>query len=411
MKLLKRTYLYASLWLIPVFVIGSIFSFYIIKYVIYEETDEHLTYEMDRLVAYHDAFNDLPEYHKVDDIITGLKLDKPLFKDTLILEPRDNEMIPHRELHFSVYNNGQYYTLVLRQILPGNDDIIEGSLLMVSGLLMFISLVLVLMLTFISEKVWSPFYKTLRTLSKYKITDPIPSLRRSNIDEFNTLNTTIEELLKKITDDYKRTKEFNENASHELQTHLSIIRLNADKLLSETEHTTNQTEYIQHIIQASAKLANTQTSLLLLSKIGNLEYQKNIEVNLAMVITDALPIFTEAMDLRNITLYRKLEDCPLNIDKGLSEILVNNLLKNAIKHNIQDGQISIELGPKQLIVENTGFKQSEDTANLFERYSTGSMGDIGLGLAIVKQICDIYKYKISYTVEESTHQIQIFFSR
>lgn len=411
MKLLKRTYLNASLWLIPILIIGSIFSFYVIKYIIYEETDEHLTYEMERLVAYHAIFNDLPQYHKVDDIIEGLRLEQPLFKDTLILEPRDNEMIPHRELLFSVNNNGQYYTLVLRQLLPGNDDIFEGTLLMVSGLLVFISLVLVSMLTFLSGKVWSPFYRTLRTLSRYRITDPVPTFRPSKIDEFNTLNSTIEELLNKITDDYKRTKEFNENASHELQTHLAVIRLNAEKLLSETDHTANQSEYIQHIIQASAKLASTQKSLLLLRKIGNLEYKKNIEVNLSEIVADALPIFNEAMELRNISVTHQLNDCFLHMDKGLAEILVNNLLKNAVKHNTQDGHIAIALDQKMLRIENTGLQLHEETANLFERFTTGSLGDIGLGLAIVKQICDIYKFKISYTAEGNRHLIQIFFFR
>ncbi len=80
MRLIKRTYLTTFTWLIPILLIGSIFSFFMIKYIVYEETDEHLTYEMERLVEYHSNYGDLPEYHRVTDIIEGLRFDEPVFK-------------------------------------------------------------------------------------------------------------------------------------------------------------------------------------------------------------------------------------------------------------------------------------------------------------------------------------------
>lgn len=180
--MIKRTYLETFLWLIPVLLIGSVFSFYMIKYIVYEETDEHLTYEMERLVEYHSRFNDLPEFHKVAGIIENLRLAEPQFRDTLIIELQDNEMIPYRELLFSINHDGQYFTIVLRHLLPGNDDIIEGTLLMMLGLFFLISLFLFLMVNFISGKLWSPFYKTLGILTKHRITEPVPVFPKSEID-------------------------------------------------------------------------------------------------------------------------------------------------------------------------------------------------------------------------------------
>lgn len=409
MKLIKRTYLHTFIWLIPALLISSIFCFSVIKYIIYEETDEFLTYEMDRLVVFHTMYNDLPEFHKVAGIIEDLSFVEPLFRDTLILETHDNEMIPHRQLFFSIKHDGKDFTIVLRQLLPGNDDILEGTMIMMAGLLFLISLLLFLIVNIISGKLWSPFNRTLNTLTKYKITEPVPVFLRSEIDEFNFLNTTIEELLKKIANDYQRTKEFNENASHELQTHLTIIRLNAEKLLNINPKENNKPEHLQSIINASTKLSMAQKSLLLLSKIGNLEYKNNTNLNLVDVTNQSLSLFQEAIMLRNISVNKLIDNCVLFMDAGLAEIMVNNLLKNAVKHNIQDGYILINLTPGSLIVENTGRTFKGNPKTLFERFAIGTSGNLGLGLAIVKQICEVYNYAISYDVDNNIHKIHISF--
>ncbi len=97
------------------------------------------------------------------------------------------------------------------------------------------------------------------------------------------------------------------------------------------------------------------------------------------------------------------------MDAGLAEIMINNLLKNAVKHNVQDGYISIYLNQNSLIVENSGTPFQDNPKILFERFTIGTSGNLGLGLAIVKQICEVYNYTISYDVDGNVHKIQISF--
>ena len=47
MKLITKTYLLSIAWMLPLVVVGSIFGFFVIKYILYEEADEFLTYEME----------------------------------------------------------------------------------------------------------------------------------------------------------------------------------------------------------------------------------------------------------------------------------------------------------------------------------------------------------------------------
>lgn len=411
MKLIKRTYIQTSFWLIPVIVIGSIYCFYMIKYIYYEETDEFLTYEMERLIEYYAENKDLPQYHKVSHIYEDVKLDSPIFKDTLILEPLDNEMVPYRELYFTINHNGKYFTILLMQLMPGNDDIFEGTLLIVIGFLLLISLILYLMVNQISGKIWQPFYNTLNILTRYRITEPLPALPKSGIDEFNTLNETIKSLLHKIANDYTRTKEFNENASHELQTHLAMIRANTEKLLNSEDQETTSSLQLQAILNATIKLSKAQKSLMLLSKIGNLEYNNQINTNLAEVLHQSITLFQEAIEIRNLQLKKDIHDNIVLIDPGLAEILVNNLLKNAVKHNIEGGYISITLNNRFLAIENTGEPYAGNPENLLERFTIGTKGNLGIGLAIVKQICDLYQFNIKYVINKNIHHFEISFRR
>lgn len=409
MKLIKRTYTYTAKWMLPVIIIGSVFCFYMIEYISYEETDEFLTYEMQRLIGYHEAHNDLPEFHQVANILPDVRFEKPMFKDTLMLEPGDNEMVPYRELYFTISHNGSDQTLVLRHLLIGRDDIAEGTLLIILGLMFLITVFLYIMVNSIAGKIWNPFYQTLDKLVKFKISGPLPEFPATAIDEFQSLNTTLDTLLKKIADDYRHNKEFSENASHELQTHLAIIRANTEKLLNSPD-TSLEVEELQKIYTASTKLSQVQKSLSLLSKINNREYSNPVKVDFRNTVEQALDIFTEAITIRGINVDKQLRACTLTMDAGLAEILVNNLVKNAVKHNIQNGTIRIILSPVEVTIENSGLPFNGNADMLLERFAKGKNGNIGIGLAIVKQICELYNFRISYTIsEQAEHKISISF--
>lgn len=406
MKLLTKTNRLSFIWIIPVIIIGSSFCYYMIQYIVYEEADEYLKYEMNRIVAYYNEFEDLPDNHSVVTIIDDLKYDKPKFKDTLILETEDNEMVPYRELYFTIQHKGIYKTILLRHLLVGNDDIFEGTIFIIIGLILLITSAFLFMTNYTSQKVWKPFYDTLHKIVGYKTNDSIPNFEKTSIDEFNSLNQTLENLLNKIQSDFKRTKEFNENASHELQTHLSVIRANSELLLNDADFKNHQ--IIEKIFQTTLKLSRTQSSLLLLSKIGNQEFSNQDRVNFKESIDSSLALFMELIHIRKINLELSLKDCFTIIDSGLAEILINNLIKNAVKHNIEGGFISISTTTNTICIENSGNYYTQFPNQLMERFQTGYQGNMGIGLAIVKQICDLYNFKIFYNISENNvHRFEI----
>ena len=74
------------------------------------------------------------------------------------------------------------------------------------------------------------------------------------------------------------------------------------------------------------------------------------------------------------------------MNKELSEVLVGNLIRNAIMHSQRGDTIELKLNRQSLRVCNPG-KAALDGARIFERfYKSDQSTGKGLGLAIVKKI-------------------------
>lgn len=414
MKLLQRTYISTAIWFIPVMIIGGIYMFFMIKYISDGEVNEFLIYEMERLEKFNQMNNDLPEYQMVADIIPGKLVDQPTFRDTLILETGDMEMAPYRELLFTMDYNDETYTIVLRHLLLGRPDIAEGTLLIMIGLLVLIYLMMFLAVNRVAGKHWKPFYVTLATLSKYNPEKPVTPLPDTNIEEFNFLNSSINRLCKRIQSDFRNMKEYNENASHELQTHLAVIKGASENVLSSMNEDADLQlkEQLGRIHSATTQLSYIQRSLLLLSRIGNHEFNDVERVNVKEIAEALISNFEEMMVLRDIKPIIEMEDKIVLSDMGLMKIMINNLLKNAVKYNMQNGFLKIKLDQEKLVISNPGETEKRDSREMVSRYTRGEKGNLGIGLAIVNQICDINGFLFRYhIVEKNIHQVEVFFQK
>jgi len=101
----------------------------------------------------------------------------------------------------------------------------------------------------------------------------------------------------------------------------------------------------------------------------------------------------------------------LNANSSLIEILINNLVSNAILHNLPGGWVRIRLSPQELSIENTGPSIEGDTARLFERFTKGQEQSrtTGLGLSLVKRICAIYQFDVQYHYAQGIHRVTVSF--
>ncbi len=207
-------------------------------------------------------------------------------------------------------------------------------------------------------------------------------------------------------------KEFSENASHELQTPLSIIKVKIESMMQNEKIEGEQLEKIQSIYRMINRLTSLNRSLTLLSKLGSIEYEKKEKIFLNEFISKKIDEFSEIAEAKQVSIITGF-NCNkyLEMNPDLLEILFSNLLSNAIRYNIENGTIRIDLYDDRLVINNTGRALPEEPQKMFDRFVKGEQSDesSGLGLTIVKQICDRNNFGILYSTENSFHIIRITF--
>jgi signal transduction histidine kinase len=84
-----------------------------------------------------------------------------------------------------------------------------------------------------------------------------------------------------------------------------------------------------------------------------------------------------------------------------------------LKHNIEDGWVSVDLDAEKLVISNTGHTHAFNPNDLFKRFRKGDVsGDSsGLGLSIVSKIASLYNMDIEYTLEGNIHTLRLAFNK
>ena len=333
-------------------------------------------------------------------------------RDTLVWHDRLQQEEPN--LKMVAYRNvqGNSYRISTYGQLIESDDITEA----ISKILLWIlgmQVIGAIGVGFIvSNRLFKPFRETLGRIKDFTLQDKEPiKAEQTNVKEFDDLNKFVEQMTRKAVSDYINLKEFAENASHELQTPLSIVKGKLE-LLTETDLSPEQYKYVEDSQRSIKKLSRLSESLALLTKIENHEFVKTEKVNLTKLIKESTNSFEEFIKLNGLDVDADLkENVSIIMHPVLADILWTNLFQNAIKHNTEGGRIQIELTSQKLIIANTGNEPNVETDELFGRFkkaeTDNNTGSIGLGLSIIKRIVDQNNYSISYVFDDGWHTITI----
>lgn len=291
-------------------------------------------------------------------------------------------------------------------------DIIAGIVLQFGLIMCVLFVSLILMLKLISKQIWAPFDNTLKQIERFSLeSEKLPQFKECNIKEFNRLNSVVTRLIENNLHSYKIQKEFTENASHELQTPLAVFQTKLDLLLQQPDLTEQQAEIVQSLYEVSARLARLNKNLLLLAKIDNRQFKQTESIDLVQIIEKTLSLLSEFTQGITIRKDIQINSFPIQANTALLESLINNLVVNAVRHNIVNGEIFIILKFNQLIISNTSSEGMLDKEFVFERFyrSSEKIKGNGLGLAIAKAICNLHGWKIKYQYESEMHEFIVSF--
>ncbi len=305
--------------------------------------------------------------------------------------------------------NGKFYSITVETNVEESYETIFVITLITGFFFIILLSGFIILNKRISRKLWQPFYLSLEKIRSFDLSSQErPDFEKTAIAEFEEMNNGISRLIDQNIGVYKQQKEFTENASHELQTPLAIIQSKLDLLL-QSELSLEQLAMIEQSTQAISKISRINRNLLLLAKIENQQFGNIEQIDLSALLEGHITLLTDFLQNKNLKIREHIKpDIFIEGNKMLIEILLTNLLMNAIRHNVDNGMISIDLDNHTLKISNSG-KEALNPEKLFKRFSPAAAENpgTGLGLAIVKEICNRQRWDLNYAFEDGQHVFSI----
>ncbi len=404
--------------MVAIFLLSSVLYYFLIRFILIHELDEDLVERKHKIEHHVAAYGSLPSFSDLDDVnILYKKVATPgsskvKYQLVKLFNRAERKKQGYRELEYFQQVGNDNYNIAIAMPLEGMHDLLRVIVGITSLTILLIIIATILLNRLLLKKLWKPFYETITTLRLFKIgKKQKPVFPETDIDEFVFLKDNLEQTINSAQDDYHLLKEFTENASHEFQTPLAIIRSKLDLLIQEENLSERQSVLLGQTYGSIKKLARLNQALLLLTKIENHQFQYAEELDLKDKIREKLDQFSELWQNNEIMVTADLTNASVSANPELIEIMLNNILSNASKHNVYKGEIGIFLNSKRLVVENTAAAGELDRKKIFRRFykEEQTTQSNGLGLSIVKEICDLLGIRISYSFGNNKHRFVLTF--
>ncbi len=416
MKLLYKTnraYLILVSLLFPLMILAD---YYLIVYLVNREVNELLRHEGQR-IKYN--WGTVPPFQSSDYVLgTYPQYEVQLtrtnhYRDTLIYDNMKDDMVPYRLYEFTVPDAKGNTRVVLKHILLEPQALIVW-LFGYTALIMFLLAVGIFL---INQRIyrWAfrPFFTNLAQIRNYDLRERKKvDWETTDIGEFTELNQVISLLMDRVEKDYENLKELNENIAHEIQTPLAVVRNKAVNLLDSSSLNEDQLKQVKTIYNEANRLSRIGKSLTLISRINNQEFRCSDSIDVRGMTLEILGDLEEMIAYRKLRVNQELEEVRIKGDAELSRILLVNLIKNAIQHNEDGGEIRISLTAEAMRITNTGPTSQIPPEKVFTRFSRSlsHTSGLGLGLAICKKISSLCFMDLSYRTTDNLHHFELCFN-
>lgn len=421
MKLLSYTYRKLALLLFLLMAVWGVLFYYAIIDEVVDETDDTLEDYGEILMesALHDPSileteGSLMSFYKFTPISEeeGRHYRQVFYDATVYIELEDEDE-PVRVMCTAFrMPDGQYYELKLMISILERDDMVEAMLWYLGALFLLFLICTSIGIQLVLKGVFRPLHRLLDWLHCIQPGKEVPPLDNpTKIREFRQLSDAALDMGNRSYKAYEEQKQFIENASHELQTPLAIVRGKVELLAESEGMTEQQMEQLDEIYATLGRAVKLNKSLLLLSRIENGQYTEMEDVSVDEILDELLPDLMDIYEHKQVRLIRKREEQPFIIrcNHSLAQILVSNLVKNSLLHNREGGELQVLTTPTSLVIKNTG-DVPLDGEKLFRRFYHGMDGkkdSTGLGLAIARSIALSSSLKLTYEWQDGMHTFRL----
>lgn len=333
--------------------------------------------------------------------------------DTVIFYPAEGKNLPFKVLTNRYQWNDQSYLVSTYISSTETTHLIIKVFASEAVILLVLLIAIMIVSKKSSARLWRPFFLSISSAENFDIArnSHFQLPEETGTTEFDRLNSTLNKLVKNVNKAYYNQKQFIENASHEIQTPLAIIRAKIELLINQPDIKEEEALLLGDIANATNRLSEMNRILLLLAKIENSQFPDRENISINNVVRKILDDCSEYVDNCPRIKSNMEEEITVTANLLLIEILISNLINNAIVHNNNKKEIAVIINDGKLIIENTGDPLFVDPEVLFERFrkNTHQKQTTGLGLALVRQISQLYQYNIEYNYKNGWHIVEVCF--
>ncbi|MCJ7472425.1 MAG: HAMP domain-containing histidine kinase [Actinobacteria bacterium] len=244
-------------------------------------------------------------------------------------------------------------------------------------------------------------------------------LKLKGRDPISNMANTFDSMLDKIESAFRSQRQFIQNASHELNTPLTVIKTKIDVLKQKKSITGKQyMETIDLVDSEIMRLSKITEELLILSDLEDNSYQAvGSIINMRGSLKRILKLYENQIDSKNLILETSFEGkSEVHGNPVQVEQLLFNLLDNAVKFSDPGGHLRINVKNDRLkkkillnIINTTSAINKEDIPHIFERFyrssSSGGRKNFGLGLSIAKKIVEKHSGEIDTSFDQDKKEV------
>lgn len=243
----------------------------------------------------------------------------------------------------------------------------------------------------------------IKTITTQNLNAPITGIKSE--DEIGQLSKSFNELLDRLSEAFKRERQFIADVAHELKTPLATLRSNVEITLSKERESQEYKKVLKETLTDTNRIASILKNILDLAYVeADSSKSEKEKVNLSEIINDLKDTAEKLSYHKKIRIgYAISPEIFILGKKEKLERAVLNIIDNAIKYTPDKKNISVTVrksdGNALFIIKDTGVGISkEELPYIFDRFYRGTktqkiMGS-GLGLAIAKSIIISYQGKI-----------------
>jgi two-component system, sensor histidine kinase and response regulator len=232
-----------------------------------------------------------------------------------------------------------------------------------------------------------------------------PQELRTSVENI-TKNLFLKRMTQKMKEEGKEIRfQFLSVLSHELKSPINAIegylRMMQEKQIGDSVD--DYKEMIDRSIERIKGMRSLILDLLDLTRMESGKKKRDLrKTDVAEIAKNVIDSIEPLAIQRNIKIqFEADEDTYMNADKSELEIIINNLVSNAVKYNVESGRVFVKIfhsdNQLQIIVQDTGIGMSQEEMDLLfqdfvriknekTKYVTGS----GLGLSIAKKMTELY---------------------